>query len=560
MLLPVGQRGSIAMNVYYPVMIVETYRMRIRRIKNMLPWNEYGFQVTNICSDAQKALAYYGEYLHKIVFVAINSFCEEDFCIIRQLRVLSKEVTIIGISKSEDYNTIRHAFKAGCNDVLLEKDVRYIYIKEILEEKKNSLDNNVTQGALTNNWKERMEIYLRLIRDNQYVDEKIVKDLLENESGLEILKAPYRLMLFRMDDVRKVNCAVYEYDMPKWRNSDEYIDLYQKRLACRDEMYSHLSLIIEDILKKYSDIQLLFPKKHSGLIILPNMDLEQALELAKCIQSRVYEELELDFSCAVTQSVTGTDCFLDLYRQLLELVLKKFYKGNRCLLILEDEQPFIRENNYKINSMREKLFQAYEKNDIEKFILDMEQLLTIMEKDNLHPDEVKKILCNLIDDTERWMHKKEIALDYPFDILKKGILESESIFSLKKEIEKIAKSIFQKISERNMQRTSKKVSAMVNYIQENLVEKLTLREIADCVELSEIHTSRLFKKEMGVHLTEYINTIRMEKAKELLISTNMKIKDVAMEVGITDQLYFSKVFKKHTGFSPREYKKDNRVI
>ena len=170
------------MNDCYPVMIVETYRMRISRIKHMLPWNEYGFQITTICRDAQRATAFYAEYLHKIVFVAISSFCEEDFCVIRQMRLLSDDVAIIGISKSEDYNTIRHAFKAGCNDVLLDVNVGFACLREILEEKRTLLDNNADSGGLKIGWKNRLETYLALIRDNQRVDEKIVLDLLDRKS------------------------------------------------------------------------------------------------------------------------------------------------------------------------------------------------------------------------------------------------------------------------------------------------------------------------------------------------------------------------------------------
>ncbi len=60
---------------------------------------------------------------------------------------------------------------------------------------------------------------------------------------------------------------------------------------------------------------------------------------------------------------------------------------------------------------------------------------------------------------------------------------------------------------------------------------------------------------MGVRLTEYINFKRVEKAKELLASSEAKIKDVAADVGIADQLYFTKVFKKQLGLSPREFRK-----
>ncbi len=542
------------MKDYYPVMIVETYKMRVRWMKNMLPWNSYGFQITTICDDMQKVISYYGEYQHKIVFVAISSFCEEDFCIIRQLRLLSKDVTLIGISKSEDYNTIRHAFKAGCNDVLLEKDVRYIYIKEILEEKKNILDSRAIPGALAVEWKNRLETYLSLLRDNQRVDEKIIIDLLENESDWEILNGEYRLLMFRMDNIRTFNRAVFEYDKPKWRNSPEFIDLLQQRWADREEVYCNLNLIVEDIMQDYPDLHVLFPKKHSGLMVLPDMDLEQSVALSKRIQNQIYEKMQLNFSCFVTQSLSGISGFLPLYRQILGLISQKFYKGDRCLLVMDEEEAFTN-NPCKLNAIKEIFLLSLEKNDLPKCMHDVERMLNSMEKENLHPNEVKKNLCNLIGAAEHWMHRKKIAMDYPFEIFKKGIWESESLPFLKIEMEKILKIMFQQISEGKGQNTSKKVALMIAYIDEHLSDKLSLGEIADCVELSEIHTSRLFKKEMGVRLTEYINFKRVEKAKELLASSEAKIKDVAADVGIADQLYFTKVFKKQLGLSPREFRK-----
>ena len=542
------------MNDCYPVMIVETYRMRISRIKHMLPWNEYGFQITTICRDAQRATAFYAEYLHKIVFVAISSFCEEDFCVIRQMRLLSDDVAIIGISKSEDYNTIRHAFKAGCNDVLLDVNVGFACLREILEEKRTLLDNNADSGGLKIGWKNRLETYLALIRDNQRVDEKIVLDLLEHESDWDILKGTYRLLMFRKDNIRKFNGAVFEYDKPEWQNSDEFIDVYQQRLAHRDEVYYHLNLLVEEIMRDCPQLHLLFPKKHSGLMVLPDMDLGQATDLAERIQERIYEELGLDFSCFVTKNASGVNAFLNLYREILELIPKKFYKGDKSLLVMEEEPLFI-SKSYQMNAIRENFLLSFEKKDFRKAMLDMERLLALVEKDNLHPEEVKRILCDLITCAEHWMHRKKIAMDYPFEILKKEVSRSESLSYVRAEMEKILEIMFRQISEGEGQNTSKKVGLMIDYIQEHLSEKMSLSEIADYVELSEIHTSRLFKKEMDMRLTEYINTRRIEKAKELLAATDVKIKEVAEKVGIADQLYFTKVFKKETGLSPREFRK-----
>ena len=62
---------------------------------------------------------------------------------------------------------------------------------------------------------------------------------------------------------------------------------------------------------------------------------------------------------------------------------------------------------------------------------------------------------------------------------------------------------------------------------------------------------------MNMCLVQYINTKRVEKAKQLLLDTNLKIKDISALVGIEDQLYFNKIFKKEIGMSPREFRKKN---
>ena len=76
--------------------------------------------------------------------------------------------------------------------------------------------------------------------------------------------------------------------------------------------------------------------------------------------------------------------------------------------------------------------------------------------------------------------------------------------------------------------------------------------------LSPGYLSRLFKKEVGQNLSTYIQNVRVEQAKVLLQSTNLKIFEIADEVGINDPVYFSKTFKKITGHRPNEFRKKNQ--
>jgi len=97
----------------------------------------------------------------------------------------------------------------------------------------------------------------------------------------------------------------------------------------------------------------------------------------------------------------------------------------------------------------------------------------------------------------------------------------------------------------------------IQYINRNYHRKISLAAIAKHVNLSSGYLCRLFKAEVGTRLTSYINDLRMKKAGELIKKQDTYLKEVAISVGIEDQLYFSRLFKKHYGMAPSEYKAAN---
>jgi two-component system response regulator YesN len=92
------------------------------------------------------------------------------------------------------------------------------------------------------------------------------------------------------------------------------------------------------------------------------------------------------------------------------------------------------------------------------------------------------------------------------------------------------------------------------YISDNLKEELDLEKTAAKFNLSSYYFSRSFKEAIGYNFSDYINMLRIKKAKELLKNDYMSIKEVGYEVGYSDPNYFSKVFKKYEGISPKEFK------
>ncbi len=94
------------------------------------------------------------------------------------------------------------------------------------------------------------------------------------------------------------------------------------------------------------------------------------------------------------------------------------------------------------------------------------------------------------------------------------------------------------------------------YIQKNYRNPdCSVQSVANQVKLERTYLYRLFKKETGMSIIEYINKCRVSEAKIMLIDEDVSVKDVALCVGFVDQMYFSRVFKKIAGQTPTEYRK-----
>ena len=102
---------------------------------------------------------------------------------------------------------------------------------------------------------------------------------------------------------------------------------------------------------------------------------------------------------------------------------------------------------------------------------------------------------------------------------------------------------------------SKEIDEAVQFIKCNYSSDISLQKVAEHVKLSTAYLSYLFKKELQINFIEYINGVRIDKAQELLMETYLKSYEISEKIGFSDNTYFCKVFKKVTGMSPNEYRK-----
>jgi two-component system response regulator YesN len=103
-------------------------------------------------------------------------------------------------------------------------------------------------------------------------------------------------------------------------------------------------------------------------------------------------------------------------------------------------------------------------------------------------------------------------------------------------------------------RENTSMNNIIKYIEQHYHDELSLQEVATKFFVSREYVSRRFKQEYGINFTDYIGKYRIEKAKLLMQNQYLKLSQIAEMVGFHDVKYFSKVFKKQEGLSPKEYR------
>ena len=97
-------------------------------------------------------------------------------------------------------------------------------------------------------------------------------------------------------------------------------------------------------------------------------------------------------------------------------------------------------------------------------------------------------------------------------------------------------------------------------MQQNYARHITLNEVAEHIGYSHAYFSHIFKEEMSCSFRTYLNRLRIEKSKPLLLSGRFSVPEICEMTGFPDQSHFGKIFRQETGTSPGKYRKENRRI
>lgn len=162
------------------------------------------------------------------------------------------------------------------------------------------------------------------------------------------------------------------------------------------------------------------------------------------------------------------------------------------------------------------------------------------------------IAAHLISYMNRWETNRQANLNN-IAVLEQYEVNRPYTLVLDEFVQIAAALIREKESEQN-RHTHQVVHILNQHIEQHIDQELSLNRLSELVFLNPAYLSRLYKQSTGVGLVDYINDVRLKKAKRALLETNAKIHDIARSVGFESPTYFARLFKRHEGMTPQEYR------
>ena len=530
----------------FEVLLIDDEPMIRRGLIQIIPWNKLGCTICGEAADGVEGLEKIKEYKPDILFVDINMPEINGFEMIKQAKEVIPDCKFIILSGYREFSYMQEALKLGAFDYLL---------------KPSNVDNicEVVRRAV-------ME--LKYQRDYQMEVKKLRKCF---EESLPILKEKLLCdVMFQInlnEEEMKENFKLYGFEINEFMMMMIDIEENGKKKEPYQRKIEQLGIIrnVEELFEECQVEKVVLNNQQIAFIICPKAGHELVEDIIYTKVSHVQKVIEscFDFTVSISVSTVGEE-FWELHKKLLECqkaLSYRFYMGSGSIILFRDLTSFYQaQDQVNFEDLDKGLCDAIKtgnEEDTKKILHQIDQKVVEV---NIEPEFIKTFYWNLIHEINtiqisiKSLDEKETEMHYDISRLYKLIDQATQIKELQSLLREVSLNVVKRINEYNKKNINQILQNAIEYIKAHYTMPITLNELAEHTYVSTYYLSRMFKKELGKNFVEYLNEIRIEKAKELLRDTQYKTYEIAEIVGIQDPHYFSKIFKKYVNMTPTEFK------
>jgi len=535
----------------YKVIIVDDESVVRDGLRRTIPWNEHGYELIGDYENGRDAWEAIEASKPDLIISDISMPFMDGLELARLVSANYPYMKMIILTGYDQFEYAQQAIRLKVTDFIL-KPITAREMRELLDKVRFEMDEETKRREDLGRLRHQLHQSLPLLRE-RFLERLVVLGLGRPEIedrfsffGLSALTPPFLVMLADIDD---------------FGEREEWMDDVHDAEFLRFAVFN----IFEEVAQGRSDALLFRTREERFVIVLHGAKEEdelyvRAYGMAEEARHHVEKYLRFTVTIGIGRTCSSPERLPASYKSAQSALDYRFQLGKNRILSINDLEGSQVANppialyadwDRKLSSSV-KTGAAEEANrQIECLIEEFKRSRLPTEALVLHVQKIALALMNAM---------QELGAHDAEELQKRQLWLTEvSRFKTLDEIGGWLKGIASELAasaQANRNLVSRvQIAKATDYIEEHYAEeKLSLQDLCRHTLMSASYFSLIFKQSTGETFIEYLTRVRLEKAKELLLTTSLKFYEIAAQVGYADPNYFSILFKKHTGSSPRDFR------
>lgn len=533
----------------FKLLIADDEQIVIEGIRNSINWNQYDIEVVGTAKNGTEALKLAQELQPDIIISDIKMPGLNGLEFIEELKAFLPNVKVILISAYEEFDYAKQAIRLGVNSYL-SKPVKKVEVISEVCKIKSMLEHKKNEDEIAKQLQQRFNENLPILREhflNTLIRGNAVSDLETKIQTYHIDISPFKtgVMVCKMDHFRDI----------QFEEDEHQVQLLMLRIT---DITNELTL--------QASRSITFQSYNQEIVTIFNAPVEvkspiqELINLAERIKNLVFEEIGIKVSIGISRIYSEIKDIGFAYKEAVKALNYRLVYGDNSVLYIENVEN-IETDTYSplinINELLENIQNILYTGKIEEVYGLVDSFTQKLQKAEKIPYYyIQQLYIQLLSiilrtATEIGIGTHQIAGNTD---LYGTLLKIDSFSELNNWIKGILSNVCEQISLKNQLKTKHSVQKAINYIREHCQEEISLTSVAEYVRLNPTYFSRFFKEETGCSFVDYLKKLRIEKAKELLKTSNLKIYEICEALGYQSVQYFSTLFKNMVGVTPQEYR------
>lgn len=515
----------------------------IRYLSQAVSWSELGIELTGCYYSGLEAWEKARQNPPDLIITDIGMPKMNGLEMLEKFRAMKPGIRAIILSCHNEFKYAQQALKLNVGEYILKESLN-------IEQLEHALRTLVKEVGLNRQQHTEMLVYKQKQSQNRAaLKEKFLKDTLyqswdkvawieqARSNGIMIHAKTYIPMLIVIDRPEEAS---------RVRRMSEYTISFAVENIMQEVLEADHSLFISRY--SHKEIVILFCNDQSS------RDHQAIYHSIQNAASAVQKYLKLSVSCIFGAEARSPEEIRGTLQRMLKEKIQRFYFPAAGIHRFE-EISFSRDDIYaEYGSLYADINDDIALNRETELRIHVKEWREWVATQKFHPNEVKECVLRLLMDLQL---KTKQLLQSPL------LMAEEKLFSVVSDIDTLEhleewlvqylEELARKISIFSIKSKRSEVIKAQQFVISHVTEKITLEDMAGRLNLNASYFSRLFKRETNQNFIEYVNMLKLQKAKELLNQSGKTVEEISEYLGYANKSYFIKLFKREMGMRPSEY-------